>query len=57
VKLVVEFYFASKTFRLFMKFTIKISKLVLPVPSRGGHSRGYSIVLLIDFLYGTVGRN
>jgi hypothetical protein len=24
---------------------------------RGGHSRGYPIDLLIDFLYGTVGRN
>jgi hypothetical protein len=27
------------------------------VKNRGGHSRGYPIDLLIDFLYGTVGRN
>jgi hypothetical protein len=29
----------------------------LSVFTRGGHSRGYPIDLLIDFLYGTVGRN
>jgi hypothetical protein len=30
---------------------------ILRVFPRGGHSRGYPIDLLIDFLYGTVGRN
>ncbi len=30
---------------------------LLSLRNRGGHSRGYPIDLLIDFLYGTVGRN